>query len=79
MQLALPEIEAFGAHLVAVAPELPDKSLSTAERNALAFEVLSDVGNKVARDFGLVFSLAEDEDFNHPDGKSIGSINLFFY
>ena len=60
MQLALPEIEALGAHLVAVAPELPDKSLSTAERNALAFEVLSDLGNKVARDFGLVFSLAEE-------------------
>ena len=60
MQLALPEIEALGAQLVTVSPELPDKSLSTAERNALAFEVLSDVGNKVARGFGLVFSLAEE-------------------
>jgi peroxiredoxin len=60
LQLALPEIEALGAHLVAVAPELPDKSLSTSEVNALAFEVLSDVGNKVAREFGLVFSLAEE-------------------
>ena len=60
MQLALPKIEALGAQLVTVSPELPDKSLSTAERNALAFEVLSDVGNKVARDFGLVFSLAEE-------------------
>lgn len=60
MQLALPEIEALGGHLVAVAPELPDKSLSTAAKNALAFEVLSDLGNKVARNFGLVFSLAEE-------------------
>ncbi len=59
MQLALPEIEALGAQLITVSPELPDKSLSTAEKNALAFEVLSDVGNKLARDFGLVFSLAE--------------------
>ena len=59
MQLALPEIEALGAQLVTVSPELPDKSLTTAERNDLAFEVLSDVGNKVAREFGLVFSLAE--------------------
>ncbi len=59
MQLALFEIEALGAQLVTVSPELPDKSLSTAERNAVAFEVLSDAGNKVARDFGLVFSLAE--------------------
>ena len=60
MQLTLPEIKALGAQLVTVAPELPDKSLSTAEKHALAFEVLSDVGNKVARDFGLVFSLAEE-------------------
>lgn len=60
MQLALPEIEALGAQLVTVSPELPDKSLSTAEKNDLAFEVLSDLGNKVARDFGLVFSLAEE-------------------
>ncbi|MEE9194026.1 MAG: hypothetical protein V3U21_05770 [Thermodesulfobacteriota bacterium] len=27
---------------------LPDKSLSTAEKNSLDFEILSDVGNKVA-------------------------------
>jgi len=60
LQLTLPEIKALGAQLVTVAPELPDKSLSTAEKHALAFEVLSDVGNKVARDFGLVFSLAEE-------------------
>ncbi len=59
MQLALPEIEALGAQLVTVSPELPDKSLSTAEKNEIAFEVLSDVGNKTTRDFGLVFSLAE--------------------
>ena len=60
MQLALSEIAALGAQLVTVSPELPDKSLSTVEKNNLAFEVLSDVGNKVARGFGLVFSLAEE-------------------
>jgi len=32
--------------------------MSTAEKLALEFEVLSDVGNKVARDFGLVFRLS---------------------
>ena len=38
---------------------MPDNSLSTAEKLALDFEVLSDVGNKVAGDFGLVFKLSE--------------------
>lgn len=60
MQLTLPDIEALGAQLVTVSPNLPDKSLSTAEKHALTFEVLSDVGNKVARNFGLVFTLSEE-------------------
>lgn len=59
-QAALPEIESLGARLVAVSPQLPDKSLSTAETNALSFAVVSDVGNLVARDFGLVFTLPAD-------------------
>ena len=57
MQRALPEIEALGATLVTVSPQLPDNSLSTAEKLDLTFEVLSDEGNRVARDFGLVFTL----------------------
>ena len=59
LQQALPEIQAQGANLVAIAPETPDNSLSTQEKNALKFEVLSDVGNVVARKFGLVFALPE--------------------
>ncbi len=31
-----------------------------AEKNALPFEVLSDVGNRVARSFGLVFALVDE-------------------
>jgi thiol-disulfide isomerase/thioredoxin len=38
-QEALPEIKAVGASLVAISPEKPDDTLSTAEKNALAFEV----------------------------------------
>lgn len=57
LQQALPEIKATGAQLVAISPNLPDESLSSIEKHALTFEVLSDVGNKVAHQFGLVFSL----------------------
>jgi len=59
LQRSLPEIKSLGAELVTISPQLPDNSLSTAEKLALDFEVLSDVGNKVARDFGLVFKLTE--------------------
>ncbi|MDH3391733.1 MAG: redoxin domain-containing protein [Desulfobulbaceae bacterium] len=59
LQRSLPEIKSLGAELVTISPQLPDNSLSTAEKLALDFEVLSDVGNKVARNFGLVFKLTE--------------------
>ena len=65
MQRSLPEIKSLGAELVTISPQLPDNSLSTAEKLALDFEVLSDVGNKVARDFGLVFKLTEKMQENY--------------
>ncbi|MEO1093361.1 MAG: peroxiredoxin-like family protein [Cyanobacteria bacterium J06638_28] len=59
LQSVLPELTALGANLVTISPETPDNSLSTQEKNDLTFQVLSDVGNQVARSFGLVFTLAE--------------------
>jgi peroxiredoxin len=59
-QQVLGEITALGAKLVAISPQLPDGSLSTAEVNKLSFDVLSDVGNHVARSFGLVYSLPDE-------------------
>ena len=59
LQQALPEFKSHGARLIAISPQLPDESMSTAEKNGLSFPVLSDAGNKVAREFGLVFTLSE--------------------
>lgn len=59
-QRLLPEFQAAGAQLVAISPDLPDDSLTTSEKQELAFEVLSDPGNRVARAFGLVFSFSAD-------------------
>jgi peroxiredoxin len=59
-QRALPDIEAAGASLVAISPEKPDDSLSTSEKNALTFEVLSDVGQKVGRAFRLVYDFSDE-------------------
>ncbi|WP_412062468.1 peroxiredoxin-like family protein [Rubrivirga sp. IMCC45206] len=54
-QQALGRLEAAGARLVAVSPQAPDSSSALADRAALAFPVLSDVGNRVSREYGLVF------------------------
>jgi peroxiredoxin len=59
-QQILPEIKAAGASLVAISPEKPDDTLSTAEKNALDFEVLSDVGQKIGRAFGLVYTFSDE-------------------
>ena len=56
----LPEIEARGASLIGISPELPDTSLSTIEKHNLPFEVLSDIGNKVADKYGLVMTVYEE-------------------
>ena len=60
MQFVLPEIKSLGANLAVISPQLPDQSLSMAKKEKLDFEVLSDVGNRVARNFGLAFSLSEE-------------------
>ncbi|GEN99948.1 peroxiredoxin [Novosphingobium sediminis] len=60
LQAVLPEITARGATLVAISPELPDESLSTAEKNELTFPVLSDAGSRVAKEWGIAFDLAEE-------------------
>lgn len=60
LQSHLPELASAGASLVAVSPQTPDASLSTQEKNELTFGVLSDQGNTVAEQFGLVFELPEE-------------------
>jgi peroxiredoxin len=60
LQKALPEITRLGAKLVAVSPQTSDESLSTAEKNDLAFPVLSEVGSATATSFGIAYDLAEE-------------------
>ncbi|KAL4733929.1 redoxin domain-containing protein [Aspergillus similis] len=59
LQKHLDEFKAAGVTLVAISPQLPDSSLSMAEKNALEFPVLSDVGNKLARELGIVWTQPE--------------------
>ena len=70
LQSELPKFTALGASLLAVSPEKPDISLSTTEKNALGYPILSDTGSKVARMFGIAFDLAAElrpiySRFNH--------------
>jgi len=50
----LPALTARGVGLVAISPQNPDGTLSMREKHDLAFTVLSDPGNGVARDLGIL-------------------------
>ena len=56
----LPELVGFASRLVAISPQSPDQSLSTAEKAGLDFTVLSDPGSHLAKRIGISFQQSED-------------------
>lgn len=54
---ALPDFAHYGATLVAISPQTPELTTVTAGEKELSFAVLSDVGNQVARQYGLVYAV----------------------
>ena len=56
-QQVLPRIEGLGASVIAISPQTPTATLSTAENAGLTFAVVADPGNRVARSYGLVFEV----------------------
>ncbi|GAA4401857.1 peroxiredoxin-like family protein [Tsukamurella soli] len=72
----LPRLGAFGARLVAISPQTPDESLSTAEKAGLEFTVLSDPGSRLAHSIGIAFEQAEDVlDAQHRLGLDLADVN----
>ena len=53
-------ITARGARLVAISPQISDESITLAEKHALTFDVLSDIGSDTAKQYGLAFDLPDD-------------------
>jgi peroxiredoxin len=59
LQSHINEFQRAGVTLIAISPQSPDHSLSTQEKAGLQYPVLSDVGNQLARKFGIVYQLDE--------------------
>jgi len=70
-QASLADIQTAGAQLIAISPELPDSALSWQEKNELEFVVLSDAGNDVAREYGIVDKVADAISTNYKSGGRI--------
>jgi len=77
-QRLLAEFRETGAQVISISPQLPDRSMSTQEKDELEFPVLSDVGLHVAHGLGFAFELPQSliklySDFDHPLEDSNGT------
>jgi len=64
----VPTLAERGIGLVAISPQTPDGSLSTKESKELTFTVLSDPGNQIARELGILTAPS--------DGTRAGQLQL---
>jgi peroxiredoxin len=61
MNLILPQIERAGAMLVAISPQTVRQSFFMRDQHKLHFALLSDAGNKMARQFGLSYRVPDEQ------------------
>jgi len=57
---SLPSIKKYGAQLVAVTPQTPDKSLEQVTKDKYPFEILSDLDYEVAKAYRLYFEVSQE-------------------
>jgi peroxiredoxin len=62
MNVILPKIEEAGATLVAISPQTLKQSFFMHDQHKLRFPLLSDVGNNVARQFGLTYRVSDEQE-----------------
>jgi len=61
MNLVVPAIEQAGATLAAISPQTVQQSFFMRDQHKLRFPLLSDAGNKVARQFGLTYRIPDEQ------------------
>lgn len=53
----MPVIRSLGADLIAISPELPDNTLTMAEKHAIPIDILSDATSKVLKEYRLWYAV----------------------
>jgi peroxiredoxin len=59
MNAIAPQIQKLGASMVAISPQTVHQNYLMADQHKLQFPLLSDAGNKVARQFGLAYCVPD--------------------
>ena len=84
IQKQLFEITSAGAQVIAVSPELADKTMTAEQRHQLEFQVLSDINNRVADQYRLAYTVDDAvadhynlaEKLNHYNGNNTNRLPL---
>ena len=53
----MPVIRSLGADLIGISPELPDNTLTMAEKHAIPIDILSDATSEVLKEYRLWFAV----------------------
>jgi peroxiredoxin len=61
MNRVFPHISAGGASLLAISPQTVHQNYLMADQHKLSFPLLSDPGNRVAREFGLAYQVLSEQ------------------
>ncbi len=85
----LPEFEKYGAQVIAITPQSPDKSAEQVKKDGFPFQVLSDSTASVMKDYKLYFELPSElmrvykehgldvEEFNGKGGNGLPTPGAF--
>jgi peroxiredoxin len=60
LQESLTEIQATGATLIAISPQLPASNKQAIKQNKLSFDILNDNGNALAENLGIAYRLGDE-------------------
>ena len=60
LQQSLPQFKRYGAQLITITPQTPDKSAEQIGKDGYPFQVLSDLDSQVMKDYKLYFELSDD-------------------
>ena len=77
LKLALPQFKKYGASLVAITPQTPDKSVDQFKQDGFPFEVLSDMDYKVIEAYRLLWQVPPELDatYKRAYGLSLEAFN----
>ncbi len=68
-------IKERGASLVAISPEVPEKQVETADENKVPFSIISDIDNKIGREYDLVYTLDKTTAEHYESSFGLSSYN----